>query len=692
MRLFTARILRPLLGISALVFTTASMAQDDGAAASRIEQVIVSASREPEMGLNLALPWSRIDDEALKLTGAVHINQIMQRTPGAWISRGNGQESLTALRSPVLTGSGGCGAFYTAWDGISLRAPGFCNVNQLFDVNSEQAGAIEVIRGPGTAVYGANAVHGVINTITADPRRGPQNAFAIEAGPNDYYRVRGEFRAEHGEHAFGAYFNGASDGGYKDNSGFDQQKLTLRHDFKGDVWQVRNALEATNLNQETSGFVAGFEAYKDPAQRPANPNPEAYRDSFALRAYSQWERETNAGQISITPYFRRTTMEFLQHFLPWQPVEKNGQESLGLRVSLNDGSENFNWSTGIDIDVTRGWLSEVQADAFSPNQPAGVHYDYEVDAVSAAIYGQANWQLSSRIGLAAGLRLEQNSYDYNNQTGDGSACAPEASACRFFRPADREDDFGNGSLNLGVTYALSDAHRVYLRGAQGFRPPQAAELYRLQSGQENADLDSETISSIDLGLRGEIAGFSYDTSVYSMLKRDVIFQNADRQNVSGAKTSHEGIEFSVYWTGESGWYAGVDGNIARHKYDGDANLLGSRLDIQGNDIDTAPRQFGSARLGLDKPLQNNRSLRTELEWVHMGSYYLEPDNQHEYEGHDLLNLRMALSLGKGFSTTLRVTNLLDEEYAERADFGFGSYRYFVGEPRGVFVEFAYSPK
>ena len=86
----------------------------------------------------------------------------MQRVPGTWISRGNGQESLTALRSPVLTGAGSCGAFYMAADNISLRAPGFCNVNQLFDANTEQAGRIEVLRGPATALYGSNAMHGVI--------------------------------------------------------------------------------------------------------------------------------------------------------------------------------------------------------------------------------------------------------------------------------------------------------------------------------------------------------------------------------------------------------------------------------------------------------------------------------------------------------------------------------------------------
>lgn len=654
-----------------------------------MEQVIVSASRLPEPGAPLALPWHRIDGEALALTSAVHINQLMQRSPGVWISRGNGQESLPALRSPVLTGAGGCGAFYMAWDGISLRAPGFCNVNQLFDVNSEQAGAVEVLRGPGTAVYGANAVHGVLNVLTPDPDRGPARQLAVEGGPHDYYRVSGAVREQWDQHALGIHFNGASDGGYKADSGFDQQKLTLRHSYSGDLWRVSNALETTNLNQETAGFVSGFKAYEDPELRASNPNPEAYRDSFALRGYSRWQRDLGAAQtLSITPYLRRTRMTFLQHFLPWQPVEKNGQDSLGLRVAVNGSSDAVSWQSGIDMDATRGTLSEVQEQPFSPNQPQGVHYDYSVDALSLALYGQGAYEISSRLRLEGGLRLEYNGYDYDNRTADGPACAPTASNCRFFRPSDRSDSFNNGSLNLGASYALGDADRIYLRAARGFRPPQTAELYRLQSGQTVADLDSESINSIDLGLRGGRGAFSYDLSLYAMRKDDVIFQDADRQNVSGAETEHLGIEFSLGWRGENGWYAGVDGNVARHRYASSANLLGSRLDIEGNDIDTAPRQFGSARVGRHWTAAGH-AMVSELEWVHLGRYYLEPDNLHRYDGHDLLNLRIQLTTGRGVGVALRVTNLLDEEYAERADFGFGSYRYFVGEPRGAFVEVSY---
>lgn len=677
------------LGLIPLLIHLPATAQQE-AAADRIEQVIVSASRDSQQGLNLALPWSRIDQDAVNLTGAVHINQLTQRVPGTWISRGNGQESLTALRSPVLTGGGGCGPFFMAWDGISLRGTGFCNVNQLFDANSEQAGAVEVIRGPGTAVYGANAMHGVINILSRDPRDATGQRYAIEAGPNDYYRLRVDAARDAGAHAYGVYFNGTMDGGFKNDSGFDQQKMTLKHNYAGDIWNVTNALELSNLNQETSGFVRGFEAYEDPEQRRNNPNPEAYRDSYSARAYSRWERDLGSRKLTITPYARRTGMEFLQHFLPWQATEKNGQTGAGVQLVLSDDTgDRLRWRSGIDLDLTNGWLEEVQEEPFSPNQPQGVHYDYEVDALSLAAYVQGEYDLSEAWTLSGGVRLERNEYDYETNAPAGSACAPEASACRFFRPEDREDTFNNGSVSLGLTYSFSEAHRFYTRVARGFRPPQTSELYRLQAGQEIADLDSETINSIDVGLRGLLGSVSYDVSLYSMRKEDVIFQDADRQNVSGAETSHNGLEFSVYWTGDNGWYAGVDGNIARHRYESDANLLGSRIDIEGNDIDTAPREFGSARVGRRGSLFGDRQGTVELEWVHLGEYYLDPDNAHKYEGHDLLNLRLQTAINSGLSATLRVTNLLDEEYAERADFGFGSYRYFVGEPRGFYFEIAY---
>ncbi len=649
------------------------------------EEILVTASRLPQEASALPLSWANINGDALSLTGHVHINEAMQRVAGAWISRGNGQESLTALRSPVLTGAGSCGAFFMAFDGISLRAPGFCNVNQLFDANTEQAGAIEVINGPATALYGSGALHGVINVLSANPD--DQHSLAAEAGPYDYYRGKYAYGHAGERHGLSVRLNGTTDGGYKDNSGYDQQKLTLRHNYKGEQWNVSSALNYSNLNQETSGFIQGYKAYEDEDLKQTNPNPEAYRDAWSLLAYSRASRQLDAqNTLVITPYLRDNDMEFLMHFLPWQPLEENKHSSLGLQAALYTDAGDWSWINGLEGDYTDGRLRETQDGDFSPNQPAGVHYDYQVDASVAAAFSQATWR-SDRVELTAGLRWEYSRYDYRNRTDDGPACGPEATACRFYRPADREDSFNNLSVNAGGSYAYSDTHRVYLRYANGFRAPQAAELYRLQSGQRVADLDSEQLDNLEIGLRGTVASaVAYDVSLFYMEKSDVIFQDADRQNVSGASTRHEGMELSLDYRFADNWYINGAASLTRHRYDSRINLIGSSGDIKGNDIDTAPRRFGSARLGWEF---NSESV-AELEWVYMGRYYLEPDNKHKYDGHSLLNLRVSSQLSSRWQGSLRLTNLLDEDYAERADFGFGNYRYFVGQPLGAYLELVYS--
>ena len=174
-----------------------------------------------------------------------------------------------------------------------------------------------------------------------------------------------------------------------------------------------------------------------------------------------------------------------------------------------------------------------------------------------------------------------------------------------------------------------------------------------------------------------------------MNKDEVIFQDADRQNLSGAKTRHQGIEIALDYQFDRNWGVALDTSYARHEYDSRIALLGSSGDIKGNDIDTAPKLFGSARLTWNITELTGREGRAELEWVYMDSYYLEPNNEEKYKGHSLLNLRVSSELGRRWTGSVRVTNLLDEDYAERADFGFGDYRYFVGQPLGAYLEVSY---
>ena len=127
---------------------------------------------------------------------------LLNQAPGINIHRGNGQEHLTAIRSPVLVGGAGAGSFLYLEDDISMRAPGFANVNALMDAMPGHAQTIEIVRGPGSALYGSNAVHGLINFIS-----GPitENGTRLNSSAGSYGRYALTGHAE-GSLVFGAGF------------------------------------------------------------------------------------------------------------------------------------------------------------------------------------------------------------------------------------------------------------------------------------------------------------------------------------------------------------------------------------------------------------------------------------------------------------------------------------------------------
>ncbi|MGB2155262.1 MAG: TonB-dependent receptor plug domain-containing protein, partial [Porticoccaceae bacterium] len=140
-----------------------------GAATANIDEIVTVATRAEADLAEVIGSVSLVDEETLQTVSHAHIQQTLSRVPGVNLHRGNGQEYLPALRSPVLTGAGGCGGFLMQEDGIPLRAAGFCNINELFEANTEMAQRIEVLRGTGTVLHGSNAMHGVINIVTPEP-------------------------------------------------------------------------------------------------------------------------------------------------------------------------------------------------------------------------------------------------------------------------------------------------------------------------------------------------------------------------------------------------------------------------------------------------------------------------------------------------------------------------------------------
>ncbi|MCG8463826.1 MAG: TonB-dependent receptor [Xanthomonadales bacterium] len=673
--------------------TTMGDAGMDGAAVPAQQQAVLPPVTVNARAIDASqISASEISAEQVARRGAHHPQELFTSVPGAWISRGSGQELLTAIRSPVLTGAGACGAFLVLEDQIPVRPAGFCNVNGLFELNLRQANGVQVLRGPGLASHGANALHGVIDVATPESR---VNQAFIEGGSQNYRRLGLQLHA--GDWQLAA--NHTKSDSFRADESFRHNFINVRQQMELGRFTITNTVSLADLDQQTAGFVFGEDAFRDEVLRRSNQNPEAFRDAYAIRAASHWRWQGSDGTAyRLTPFVRHSEMEFLQHFLPGQPLERNRQSSAGVQFSLTDPAWAPGLSLGADVDGFHGDLNQFQAEALTTGsaflqatRPQGAHYDYRVNGLSTALWGRYLLQGDSGWQAEFGLRGEWLGYDYNNRLAagnlrdDGTACG--FGGCLYTRPDDRSDDFLTLAPSARFSLPLGSNARWEARYARAFRPPQATELYRLQSGQNVADIGSEVIDGWSLGIVGAQAlgaeqSLRYELTGFYQLKRDVILRDAEGFNVSGGRTRHLGLEWALSADLSQQWQLNAAGTWANHEYAFTRTVARGEEIRSGATVDTAPKHIGSVELAW----RPREALFVGVRGEYIGAYPLTAENDVDYGGHTLFHLEAQIPLTPSWRTVIRARNLFAKRYAERADFAFGNFRYFPGQGRSLFVE------
>lgn len=637
------------------------------------DAIVVTAERREQALADVPQSISVLTEGELRLIDADHISEALARVPGVSLHRGSGAEQLTAIRSPVLSAGAGAGSFLFLENGVPIRSAGFANINGLFDAHYEIADRIEVVRGPSGALYGANAIHGVVNVISPAPSENFSVFGEASGDTQDRYKFKASVSDTAGAHGFYAGASVTSEAGYRQDAGLDQQKLTLRHKYDDGGVSVDTIFSFDNLEQETAGFIFSRETLKDKALRKTNDFPGAYRDAKAARLQSTIEFDAGENtRVQITPYGRWNEMTFPQHFLPSNALEENGHWSVGVQSAVYYDAGRLSLIAGADAEYTEGFLYEFQSapQVFSYTQ--GLHYDFDVKAVNASGFAQADYALSARTTASAAIRVDGTIYDYVNNTDSGVVG-------RFLRLPDRIDSFVTASPKFSLRHEFSDAVSAYVSYARGARPPQTTDLYRLQINQTGEQAKPEKIDSVELGVRAglgervnlELAGFFMD-------KRNFFFRDADGFNVADGKTRHLGVEADVRIALHETLTLHSAVTYAKHTYRFDRPVGNADETIAfGDDVDTAPRVLADTRLTW-RPVER---FTAEAEWVSMGSYFTDAANDHKYGGHNILHLRAEAGITDQLAAFVTVRNVANALYAERADYAFGEDRYFPGETR-----------
>lgn len=677
-----------LISAKALFSTSAFLfmaAQATAATSENIETVVVEGTKTNAALNENTTSATELTKQQLESSLAEHFQQVAVNAPGTWVSRGSGVEHLTALRSPVLTGAGACGAYLATEDGIPLFAKNLCNVNQLMVTDFKSANNVTVLRGPQSGLFGGNALFGVlnINTNAASHAKANKQKFAIGQSTLGYSSASIDLTNNSNGNTQGLSGRLTHNNSPRESAYYNQQFLHAYQQVKKTNYQRTDSLSLMNLEQETAGYIYGDEAYKNSDLAKGNSNPEAYRDARNIRGYSKFEWQNSTQSTSATPYFRHNEMQLLMHFVPWQPVEKNQHSSAGLQLQHTRHIANTAFTVGQDIEFTSAELTEIQYKPAPFNQaafPEGTHYDYNVTAINAGWYIRAEWQANEKLTLTPTLSANVDTLKYRNNVDAGYACENQDN-CRFYRPASKTDTFKVFSPTLTASYKLNSNNTLFTRAAQGYRTPQATELYRLQSSNQTP-LSHITGTSYELGLSGALHSLNYALSAYTMRVNDDILLDSERRFINNINTEHKGIEYAITWQASQSLSFNASGTHALHTYAKSPTTNNTDSNLDGALLDTAPKNMHQASVRW----QASTATTWQLHWEKMGKYYTDSAASQEYEGHQLFHLSHSWQPSNSYVLRTKISNLLNTRYAERADYAFGEARYFPGLDRRLTLE------
>lgn len=659
-------------------------------AAVTLADVVVTASREEQPTAEVPANVGVVSGTEIMSSRPHHPAEIVDRVPGALVIDLGGEGNVVALRQTINYGA----VYAYLEDGIPIRSTGFFNHNALYEINVPGADRIEVLKGPGTALYGSDAIGGVFNVLTRPPTAAPSVELFAEGGAYGYARMLATAANTWDAHGLRADLNLTHADGWRDRAHYDRVAGTVRWDYvRSPAARLRTVLSLSSITSPGDGGSDVSRAEFD-GRATANSTPIAFRKVQAVRLSSTYEVESGASLTSATLYARYNRLNLLPFWqLTYDPqVWDSHNRSLGLMLKYRRNlAAGASLVLGADVDWSPGDRVE---DEIIPQQNGGAfssyavgvrQYDYDVTFRGVSPYAQVEVVPASRLRLSAGLRFDAVGYAYTSHL-----TPDDTSAHR--RPASTSVRYTHTSPKLGVTYELSRRVSVFGAYRHGFRVPSEDQLFVQGSAINTIDLEPVQANSFEAGVRGRFARFGVEASLYTLaISHDILTffdtLNFTSQTSNAGRTRHWGIEIGAGLALTDELRLDAAYSLLRHRYLRWVTATGT--DYSGNDMESGPRDVGNARLTWTP---GRASLALEL--AHVGRYFTDPDNVHSYGGYDLLNAYFRVPVAAGLGIAGRVNNIADIRYANTVSFNpfvppAIQDRFTPGQPRSLYLGVEY---
>jgi iron complex outermembrane recepter protein len=666
--------------------------------------IVVTATKEGKSKLKSPESITKLTQKDIEHISPTHPADILNKVAGVYIANVGGEGHITSIRQPISTS----GLYLYLEDGLPTRPAGFFNHNALYEINLPQAGALEVTKGPGSSLYGSEAIGGVINSITEPSPEKFEFKLNPEIGSYGWKRVLtsiGDY-SEDLKTGFRLNTNITDNDGYQDNSDYGRQSVSLRTDsFPNDALAIKNIISYTNVNQ--SG-VSGLKTndYRNNPQKNYFHGDIGARDVYALRVSSEFNYEPNKyDAFTITPFFRDNEMGLMPSWqLTYAPEVWNTKfQSYGLlaKYRRNIPSIQTTVITGVDFDYSpsTNTVNDINAKA-----NGGIYrdftigkrvYDFDANQLGISPYVHLEKAITQKLTASAGLRYDYFNMDYTDNLPSSFSTVQFNTGLNRnvtrLRPASGDTTYDQLSPKFGLLYSFNDKYSLYGNYRHSFRTPSATTLYRSSTTVNTDKLQPTEVDSFEIGTKGIVNQWlGYEVAVYhASLTNDVVSYfdtNNIRNTTNAGETTQKGIEISAFGKITEEVSYNLAGSYSKQEYDNFQYQCGSvNCNYAGYKVGLAPQTLGNASLRYEP--QYIKGFGISAEWVHVGSYFTNEKNTAQYDGHDLMNVRTDYAVNDTvslYANLLNVTNTYHSVYTSNTNIGT---EYRPGLPFAVFGGF-----
>lgn len=570
--------------------------------ALKLPDVLISANRQVEARNDSSAANTVFTREDIDRLQPDSIADLLRRVPGVQVAQTGGRGSLPGV---YIRGTQSAQSLVLV-DGqrIGNSTSGDSNLQHI---NIEQVERVEVLRGSRSAIYGSDAIGGVIQIFT---RRGDEQGLQprLHMGFGSHQTWERSLGLSGGDER--TRFNlGTS---LDETAGINRTRQSYPSD--GDHDEYRNKSLSLSLSHAlTDGIEVGANLL-DNRGKSAFDNPfgrfdPATFESLQQQPYSEFDVSSVSSYLDARVNdLWKTRLEFGHSENREKTLDKLSDE----RSVFNTYRDSLTWQNDLTLNEHNSLI--LGGDWYEDRINSSTDFN-EDSRWNRAAFIQHRYQ-TDRFSTELGLR-----HDDNQQFG------------------------GQNSWSGTFTLPLNPDNDILLSYSEGFRAPTFNDLY--YPDFSNPDLKPETSKSYELQWRSQLTQDSrLEASLYRTDLEDAIIfgSNSRPQNVASARIN------------------GFEAALKQELFGWQSNLGAAIIDPRDRDTGHTLARRARRTLSLDLDRQFDR-LGLGASWQAVSGSYDDLNNQQPLGGYALLGLRSSWELNREIKLELKVDNLLDKDYS-----------------------------